>query len=102
MELKEFLIWLTSGSGAGVAAYALVGPLVATLEKLTQFALTSKAKRYLSLALAGVVASGAYWGTAALGYVVAPVGAQAWLEALFSVVAVAIGLSQAIHGARNL
>lgn len=102
MELQEFLVWLISGGGAGIIGYALVGPIQKLWEKLTRVAIHGKVKRYLSLALAGAVASSAYYCATVLSYVPSPVGAQAWLEALFSVVAVAIGLSQAIHGARKL
>ena len=91
MELSEFLLWLVSGGGAGIVAYWL-------MERLGNLELSSEFKRYLSLALAAGLAMLAYYGQTLLGYVGTPETAQAWLEALFSVAAVAIGLSQVVHG----
>ncbi len=91
MELSEFLLWLVSGGGAGIVAYWL-------MERIGKNIASSEIKRYLSLALAAGLAMLAYYGQTFLGYVATPETAQAWLEALFSVAAVAIGLSQAVHG----
>jgi hypothetical protein len=97
--LKELLIWVLSGGGAGILAYWLISQLDAAglLAKWT-----SEAVRYLSLAGAGLFAVIASIGGMALGYWAWPIGATAWVETLFSVIAVALGLSQALHGAFKL
>jgi len=93
MELNEFLLWLVTGGGAGVAGYWL-------MEQVGKYwpDLSSELKRYLSLTVAAGLAMLAYYAQTLLAYVPAPGTTQAWIEALFSVAAVAIGLSQSIHG----
>jgi hypothetical protein len=96
MTLQEFLIWIISGGGSGVIAYWL-------LERIGERVnIDAEIKRYLSLVLAGLVALGAYMAGIGIGYEPQPDTARAWVEAIFSVIAVAIGLSQAIHGALRL
>ena len=94
MTLQEALQWIV-GAGAGIIAYAAMG--LSFLDNLKP-----DIKRYVSLALAAAIASGAFYLQVALNYQSEPETTQAWIEALFSVVAVAIGLSQVIHGARVL
>lgn len=55
-------------------------------------------KRYLSLALAGMVAVVAYAAGVAMGYEPTPEDVRGWIEAVFSVIAVAVMSSQAMHG----
>lgn len=93
MELSEFLLWLVTGGGAGVVGYYLMDQVVKYFPNLS-----SELKRYLSLAIAAGLAMLAYYVQTVLAYVPSPETAQAWIEALFSVAAVAIGLSQAVHG----
>jgi hypothetical protein len=95
MELADFLTWLIGGGGAAVLAFWL-------MEHLPLEGLASEYRRYLSLAIAALVACAAFGISVALGYAETPVGWQAWLEALFAIIAVAIGGSQAIHGRRVL
>ena len=96
MELSEFLTWLVNGGGAGIVAYWLMD----NLEFLR--GLSSEWKRYASLGLAAGLAMLAFAAGVWLGYVDAPAGAQGWLEALFSVAALALGISQAWHGRAKL
>ncbi len=97
--LKELLVWLISGGGAGVLAYWVISQIDAS-GGLASW--TKEAVRYLSLAGAGLFAVLASIGGMALGYWAWPVGATAWVETLFSVIAVAVGLSQVLHGALKL
>lgn len=96
MTLQEFLVWLLSGAGSGAVAYAIMQFLEGKVD------LSAEVKRYLSLAIAAVVAVGAFMATVGLGYEAQPETVRAWIEAIFSVIAVAIGLSQAIHGLLKL
>lgn len=94
--LKTAILWLLSGGGAGVATYFLMDEVPA----LTK--LTPKLKRFISLALAAVIAMLAFCAGVALNYVPTPADAQAWIEQLFTAGGLAMGLSQSIHGARDL
>jgi ABC-type dipeptide/oligopeptide/nickel transport system permease subunit len=96
MELKELLAWVISGGGAGVFAYFLIERIAALK------ALAPEPKRYVAIALSGVLAVGAWFIAAAMGYAAWPVGANAWIEQLFSVATYAFALSQIIHGAAKL
>jgi len=96
MELNEFLTWVLSGGGAGIVSYWLMEHLAFFVQLAAQY------KRYVSLALAGGLAVLGYLAAVGMGYQVAPVEAKGWIEALFSVAGVAIGLSQLIHGIRIL
>jgi hypothetical protein len=94
--LAQVLTWLFSGPGAGVITFYL-------MEKIPELAkLSSEAKRYVSLAMASVLAMGAFAGAVGLGYEAAPQSAQAWIEALFAVAFVSTGLSQVLHGRSKL
>jgi hypothetical protein len=96
MELSGFLTWLIGGGGGTLVAYWLMENVPALQN------LASEYKRYLSLAIAGLVACAAFGVSVGLGYREAPAGWQGWLEALFAVIGLAIGGSQAIHGRLNL
>lgn len=96
MELSALLTWILSGGGAGVMSYWL-------MEHLAFFVmLKAQYKRFVSLALAGGLAIAGYLIAVGMGYQVAPAEVKGWIEALFSVVGMAIGLSQLIHGAKKM
>ena len=88
--LKTVLFYLI-GPGAGVAVFWLMG-------KLPLDSWSSEAKRYVSLAGAGGLAMVAYWLSVVLAYLPTPETIQGWVEMLFAVGGVAVGLSQALHG----
>jgi len=96
MSLAEILTWILSGGGAGVVSYWLMDHLAFLVMLAPQY------KRYVSLALAGGLAVLGYLAAVGMGYQIAPVMVKGWIEALFSVVGVAIGLSQLIHGVKKL
>ena len=86
------LSWLFSGPGAGAASFFL-------MEKIPALAnLSAELKRYVSMALAAVIAMAAFSVAVVLEYQPSPAGWQAWLEALFAVAGVAVGIGQMIHG----
>jgi len=96
MELKEFLRWAVSGGGAGIIAYFLLG-------KWAWFtAQTAEHKRYLALAATFLLADAFWLALVFAGYDAMPVGVLEWIEALFLTGTTAFGLSQVIHGARDL
>lgn len=96
MTLQEFLIWVLSGGGAGVAAFILMEWIGNNTD------LQPDLKRYLSLALASTVAVAAYAAGVAMGYEPTPEDVRGWIEAVFSVIAVAVMASQAVHGFTKL
>lgn len=96
MELNDLLTWILSGGGAGVVSYWLMEHLAFLVMLAPQY------KRYVSLALAGTLAVVGYLIAVGMGYQVAPAEVKGWVEALFSVIGVAIGLGQLIHGAKKL
>ena len=96
MELKEFLRWAVSGGGAGVLAYWL-------LSKWPWFsAQSAERKRYVAIAATFLLADALYLALVFAGYDAMPVTALGWVEQLFLVGTTAFGLSQVIHGARDL
>ena len=96
MSLNEFLRWGTSSGGAGIIAYFLLG-------KWAWFsAQTAERKRYLALAATFLLADALWLAMVFAGYDVMPAGALGWVEQLFLVGTSAFGLSQVIHGARDL
>jgi hypothetical protein len=94
--LKEILIWIVTGGGAGTLAFFLIDrvPVLARLG--------SERKRYVSLALAAILAMGATIGAIALGYTPQPGDVKGWIETLFAVAFVAVSASQVIHGRVSL
>lgn len=91
MELREFLAWLASSGGAGLAAFVL-------LEKIPYLRnLPPEAKRYAAVVLCALIACAAWSLGVLAGYQAAPVGGLAWVEQLFLVGTTAFGLSQVIH-----
>lgn len=96
MELKEFLRWAVSGGGAGIIAYFLLG-------KWRWFAAQdAERKRYVAIAATFLLADALYLALVFAGYDAMPVGVLGWIEALFLTGTTAFGLSQVIHGARDL
>lgn len=96
VDLNEFLTWIIGGGGAGALAYWLMERVPALRD------LSSEWKRYISLALAGLLSAGAFAASVGLGYVANPGDWQGWIESIFAVVAVGVGLSQIIHGRLKL
>lgn len=96
MELGEVMIWLLQGGGAGIVTYWLMENLPFLVS------LSSESKRYVSLLLTGVLSIGAFGIAVVLGYVAQPETAKVWIEAVFSVVAVALNFSLLIHGRQQL
>lgn len=99
-KLIDVLLWLIGGGGSGVAAYALWNLLEQEFPKLAEIA--PRHKRYICLGISVAFGVGAYFIQGAFSYSPWPVGAQAWAEQIFSVVALAVLASQAIHGGRKL
>lgn len=93
--LQQVLAWIVAGGGAGIITFFV-------MENWIPKTLSAEAKRYISLALAAVVAMAAFAGAVRLGYLADPVTVQGWAESLFSVAFVATGLSQVIHGRAKL
>ena len=96
VELNDLLTWILSGGGAGVVSYWLMERLAFLV------ALPAQYKRYVSLAIAGGLAVLGYLAAVGMSYQAEPETTRAWIEALSSVIGVAIGLSQLIHGARQM
>lgn len=96
MTLQDFLVWVLSGGGAGIVAYWL-------MQRIEERAnVSAEMKRYLSLLLAALAAVLAYFGSVWIGYEPQPETVKTWIEAVFSVIAIAIAASQAIHGFMRL
>jgi len=96
MNLNEFLRWAVSGGGAGIIAYFLLG-------KWRWFsAQDAERKRYVAIAATFLLADALYLALVFAGYDAMPVGVLGWIEALFLTGTTAFGLSQVIHGARDL
>ena len=93
--LKQALSWIVAGGGAGIITYFV-------MENWIPKTLSAEAKRYVSLAMAAVVAMAAFAGAVGMKYLADPVTVQGWTESLFSVAFVATGLSQVIHGRAKL
>jgi len=94
--LKLSLFWLVGGGGSAVATYFAVERIRVLAE------LQSEYKRWASLGIAAGLSMLAYTAAVGLRYVDAPVGWQAWLEALFAVGGLSAGLGQLIHGRAKL
>ena len=94
-SLGEALAWVLSGGGAGVIAYFIVG-------KTSLNELGADYKRYASIAVTAALAIVAWGAGMGMNYLNVPVDWRGWVEAAFSVIAVALTTSQVIHGARDL
>ncbi len=96
MELREFLNWVISGGGAGVIAYWLLG-------RWGWFARqTAEIKRYVAIAATFILADIFWLAAVCAGYSQAPADTLGLIEQLFLTGTTAFGLSQVIHGARDL
>jgi len=94
--LQQVLSWVVAGGGAGIVTYFAMENWV------PDDLLSHEGKRYLSLALAAVLAMAAFSLSVLLGYQPDPTTVQGWAESLFAVAFVATGLSQVIHGRMKL
>lgn len=93
--LSEFLAWLVLSGGAGVVVYALWEQLEKWFKKLA--ALPADIEGYITLALTGVFAVLAYLAQCGLGYVDVPASTVGWIEAIFAVFGLAVGVSKLMH-----
>lgn len=96
ITLQEALAWVISGGGAGVIAWFLMDKI----EFLKT--LGPDYKRYASLALTALLAVAGWLASIGMAYVVPPETWRGWVESVFSVIAVALLVSQGVHGAINL
>ena len=94
MDWKTVLEWLFAGPGAGILAYAALEEWGGSL--------APKAKRYIAILGIAVVVSLGYAASVWWGYNPAPVDVKAWIEAVAPLIVIATGVSQLIHGARDL
>jgi len=96
LTLKEAILWVGSGGGAGVVAYIAIDKI----PKLK--ALEPDYKRYASIAIVAVLAILAWGAGMAMNYLAVPVGWRGWVEAAFSTIAISLTTSLIVHGARDL
>jgi hypothetical protein len=85
--LKQFLGWLTT-VGAGLASWWIMARII------WPAGWSDELKRYIALAMSGVIALAAYGAQIAMQYVVAPTDWRAWVEAAAAILAVAFTTSQ--------
>lgn len=95
MELSAFLPWLST-VGAALVAYWLIKEI----PRLAR--LGPKAKRRLAYAMSAGIAILAYLAMMGMHYAPIPITPRSWIEVLFAVGTGAFGLSQMIHGERQL
>jgi len=95
-SLQEFVVWLLTGGGAGLVAFLVVSKIPALENLLPDY------KRYITFVLTGLFAVAAWGFSVWMTWITAPVGAQAWVEAIVSVIGTAIVTGQLIHGATAL
>ena len=96
LTLKEALLWVGSGGGAGVLAYLLVGN-VKVLKSLAP-----DYKRYVSYGITAVLALLAWGAGMGMNYLQVPVDWRGWIEAAFATITVALFASQGLHGIVDL
>ena len=90
-DLGSVLAWLVSGGGASLAAYWL-------MEQVAFFSgLRDMWKRYVSFALSGSIAVGAWSALIALTGTAWPTTPEAWIMELFRVAALGIIGGQVVH-----
>ena len=90
MDLKTFLVWLTT-IGAAIITYELIEHIPALV------ALEARIKRVVAYAMSAGLAILAWLAQIGMVYIAAPVGARAWIEAIFAVGTAAFGLATLIH-----
>jgi len=99
MDWTDFgavLSWVVSGGGAGLLAYQIVDGIRWFKE------LPGEPKRYVSWAIAGTISVGAWATLTWFGAGEWPVTPQAWIAAVFQVVALGILGSEVTHARRDL
>jgi len=99
-KLAEVLIWLVAGGGSGVAAYALWAFLENEIPDLAN--IPARYERWICLGISVLIGVAGYFIQGAMTYRPWPVEAQAWIEQIFSVVALSVLAAQAIHGSKRL
>ena len=99
-ELAEVLIWIVTGGGSGIAAYALWALLEKEIPDLGN--IPARYERFICLGISVVIGVAGAMVQCAMGYKPWPVGAIPWIEYLFSVIALSVLAAQAIHGGRKL
>jgi hypothetical protein len=99
MTIGEFIGWLLASGGIGWLCSALISWLDERWLWFNTCAPISSACLLTVTALvAGLIGAGAILLSAWLGYEVAPVTAQAWVERLFAIISAAIIAGQVRHG----
>ena len=93
--LKEVFAWVVSGPGAGILAYLLIQEFGEKIEP-------ERTKRHIAFALTAAIAAIFAGLSVWMGYIPAPETAQGWVGIIGSAWAVSFGMSQAIHGERDL
>ena len=93
--LKEVLAWIVTGPGAGIAAYWI-------LEEFGESIEPERTKRRVALALTAAIAAACAGASVWMGYMPTPETAQGWVGIVGSAIAVSFGMSQMIHGERDL
>jgi len=96
LSLSEAIAWVLSGGGAGLIAFFVMGKVKALKELEPDY------KRYASLAITAVLALAAWGAGMGMQYLAVPADWRGWIEAAFSIIAVALVTSQGIHGAVDL
>lgn len=93
--MEEVLAWIVSGPGAGIAAYWI-------LEEFGESLQPERTKRRVALALTAIIAMLCAGASVWMGYIPTPETAQGWVGVMGSAIAVSFGMSQMIHGERDL
>ena len=96
ITLSEVFAWVLSGGGAGILAYIAVAKVKWLKDLPPDY------KRYWSLGLAAIIAAGVWLASIGMGYVAQPETWRSWVETVFGVVALALLMSQTVHGAVDL
>lgn len=97
--LAEILVWLVLRGGAGIVTYGLWEQLEKWFPKLAR--LPSDLESYITYALTALIAVGAYLIQVWVGYAEMPVSGLAWVEAIFAVMAVALGVTRVLLGQKK-
>lgn len=107
--LEDFLMALIQGGALPVLIYLLMNtPLGSKISKLVSVALVwlnvseSESTRYFAMFLSASLGMLAYWVASLTGYVELPVSVEGWFNLLFSIFGLNFGVTQIIHGVRDL
>ena len=93
--LKEVFAWIVTGPGAGTLAYLLIQEFGERIE-------SARAKRHIAFGLTAGIAAAFAGASVWMGYMPTPETAQGWVGIIGSAWAVSFGMSQVIHGERDL